>query len=95
MGCGHRCRSRGDRYCAVGQYWVEGHAPAELIRRLMAEKPKNIRGIAVPGMPIRSLGMEGPNPVEYEVLAYDTVGTTRVYAIRQGRAAAEKAAAKD
>lgn len=73
----------------VGQYWVEGHVPADLIRQLMAEKPKDIRGIAVPGMPIGSPGMEGPNPVEYEVLAYETDGTTRVYATRQGRAAAE------
>jgi len=70
----------------AGRYWVEGHVPADVIRRLMAEKPDDIRGIAVPGMPIGSPGMEGSNPVEYEVLAYETAGTTRVYATRQGQA---------
>ena len=69
----------------VGKYWVEGHVPADLIRQLMAEAPDNIRGIAVPGMPMGSPGMEGPNPVEYQVLAYHADGTTTVYATREGR----------
>ena len=69
----------------VDNYWVEGHVPADLIQRLMTEQPKTIRGIAVPGMPIGSPGMEGPNPVEYEVIAYDSSGDTQVYATRQGR----------
>ncbi|MFQ6004186.1 MAG: DUF411 domain-containing protein [Woeseia sp.] len=69
----------------VGQYWVEGHVPADLIQRLIAEKPDDIRGIAAPGMPVGSPGMEGPNPVEYKVLAYGTDGKTTVYATRQGR----------
>ncbi len=70
----------------VGRYWVEGHVPADVIRRVIGEKPDDIRGIAVPGMPMGSPGMEGAKPVEYEVLAYETAGTTRVYATRQGRA---------
>lgn len=69
----------------VGNYWVEGHVPADLIQRLMAEQPDNIRGIAVPGMPMGSPGMEGPNPVEYQVLAYHSDGKTTVYDTRQGR----------
>lgn len=68
----------------VGDYWVEGHVPADLILRLMADKPEDIRGIAVPGMPAGSPGMEGPNPVRYDVLAYGSDGNTTVYATRQG-----------
>ncbi len=58
---------------------------ADLIQRLMVEKPEDIRGIAVPGMPVGSPGMEGPNPVEYDVVVYDTEGNTTVYDTRQGR----------
>lgn len=70
----------------VGDYWVEGHVPADLIQRLVAEKPDDIRGIVVPGMSIGSPGMEGPNPVRYNVLAYGADGNTTVYAMRQGLA---------
>lgn len=70
----------------VGNYWVEGHVPADLIQRLVAEKPDDVLGIAVPGMPIGSPGMEGPNPVRYDVLAFGADGRTTVYAVRQGLA---------
>lgn len=73
----------------VGDYWVEGHVPADLIERLIVEKPDDIRGIAVPGMVIGSPGMEGPNPVPYDVLAYRSDGSTIVYAARQGRSSPE------
>lgn len=43
----------------VGGYLIEGHVPAADIRRLLVEKPKGI-GLAVPGMPIGSPGMDGP-----------------------------------
>ena len=69
----------------VGDYWVEGHVPADLVQRLITEKPGDIRGIAVPGMPMGSPGMEGPNPVEYKVIAYSTDGSKSVYATRQGQ----------
>lgn len=69
----------------VGDYWVEGHVPADLVRRLMTEKPESIKGIAVPSMPPGSPGMESPNPVTYNVLAYDSDGNTSVYATRQGQ----------
>jgi hypothetical protein len=68
----------------VGDYWVEGHVPADLVRRPMKERPGNIEGIAVPGMPMGSPGMEGPNPVTYDVIAYHSDGSTSVYATRQG-----------
>ncbi|MEQ8966113.1 MAG: DUF411 domain-containing protein [Azospirillaceae bacterium] len=50
----------------VGGYVVEGHVPADAIRRLLDEAPA-IRGLAVPGMPVGSPGMEGPDPVPYTV----------------------------
>jgi hypothetical protein len=46
----------------VGGYAIEGHVPAAEIRRLLKERPRAI-GLAVPGMPVGSLGMDGP---EYE-----------------------------
>lgn len=70
----------------VEDYWVEGHVPVDLIQRLVADKPDEIRGIAVPGMPIGPPGMEGPNPVLYDVLAYGNDGNITVYAMRQGLA---------
>ncbi len=66
----------------VGDYWVEGHVPVDLVKRLREEKPADISGIAVPGMPAGSPGMESPNPVRYDVLAYTKDGKTTVYAKR-------------
>jgi hypothetical protein len=43
----------------VGGYAIEGHVPAADIRRLLKERPKAI-GLAVPGMPVGSPGMDGP-----------------------------------
>ena len=60
------------------RYVVEGHVPVEQIRRMLQEQP-DIKGLAVPNMPIGSPGMEGPNPVPYEVLAFDENGHS-VYA---------------
>ncbi len=73
----------------VGDYWVEGHVPAELVHRLMTERPIDIEGLAVPGMPTGSPGMEGPNPVKYDVIAYHTDGNTSVYATLQGKESAD------
>jgi hypothetical protein len=55
-------------------YIVEGHVPAADVRRLLTERPK-ISGLAVPGMPTGSPGMEGPNPVRYQVLSFGADGT--------------------
>jgi hypothetical protein len=62
-------------------YIVEGHVPADVIRQLIKERPKVV-GIAVPGMPLGSPGMESPNPQPYEVLTFDDQGRTTVYARR-------------
>lgn len=65
----------------VDGYLVEGHVPADVVRRMLNEKP-DIRGITVPGMPIGSPGMEGPNPQPYDIIALNNDGTTQVYASR-------------
>lgn len=65
----------------VGNYLVEGHVPVDLVQKMLKEKPK-IAGIAVPGMPIGSPGMEGPNPRPYSVVAFTADGTTSEYARR-------------
>src|SRR5687767_5282598 len=44
----------------VQGYAIEGHVPADVIDRLLKEKPKNARALAVPGMPLGSPGMEVP-----------------------------------
>ena len=62
----------------VGGYAVEGHVPASDIKRLLAEKPK-ARGLAVPGMPMGSPGMEGERKDPYEVLLVKDGGKTSVY----------------
>lgn len=53
----------------TGGYVIEGHVPAVAIKRLLAERPKG-RGLAVPGMPIGSPGMEGGEPEVYEVMLF-------------------------
>ena len=64
----------------VNGYVIEGHVPAEDIKRLLAEKP-NVAGLAVGGMPIGSPGMEVGNRKEpYDVVAFTRDGNTRVFA---------------
>ena len=65
----------------VGKYLVEGHVPVDLVERLLKERP-DIAGIAVPGMPIGSPGMEGPNARPYSIVAFKADGTTYEFARR-------------
>ncbi len=65
----------------VGSYVIEGHVPADLIQRILKERP-SVRGLAVPGMPAGSPGMEGGRRDRYEVLTFDRQGKTTVYAAR-------------
>lgn len=53
--------------------------PAPSLHKLLAEKPK-IRGLAVPGMPQGSPGMEGPESEPYEVLSFAANGAVALYA---------------
>ena len=62
----------------VNGYLIEGHVSAEDIERLLAQKPR-IAGIAVPGMPAGSPGMDGPHTQRYQVIAFDKSGKTRVF----------------
>ena len=64
----------------VEGYVIEGHVPASDVKRLLKERPP-IRGLAVPGMPIGSPGMEqGSHKERYDVLTFDKQGNTSVYA---------------
>jgi len=63
----------------VEGYVVEGHVPAGDIRRLLAERPK-VKGLAVPGMPAGSPGMEGSRKAAYDTLSFDSQGRTAVFA---------------
>lgn len=66
----------------VEGYAIEGHVPAREIRRLLAERP-NVIGLAVPGMPIGSPGMDGPaygaRKDAYDVLLVRKDGSTTSY----------------
>jgi hypothetical protein len=62
----------------IEHYVIEGHVPGDVITRLLKERP-DVIGLAVPGMPIGSPGMEGPNPKPYDVLSFDKDGRIRVY----------------
>jgi hypothetical protein len=66
----------------IGGYVVEGHVPADDLKRLLAEKPGSVKGIAVPGMPIGSPGMEDPDrPADaYDVVTFTASGETEVFA---------------
>ena len=54
---------------SVAGYAIEGHVPAHALRRLLTERP-SIGGLAVPGMPIGSPGMEGGEAEIYSVIAF-------------------------
>jgi hypothetical protein len=67
----------------VAGYVVEGHVPAREIKRLLRERPKAL-GLSVPGMPVGSPGMDGPEyngQVDpYDVLLVQTDGRATVFA---------------
>jgi hypothetical protein len=63
----------------AGDYVIEGHVPAADVKRLLAERPAAL-GLAVPGMPIGSPGMEmGDKRDAYDVLLVDRFGGARVF----------------
>jgi hypothetical protein len=69
----------------VGGYAIEGHVPAREIHRLLKERP-NAKGLAVPGMPIGSPGMEEGGRVDrYDVQLFDEKGGTRIFATYPAR----------
>ena len=64
----------------VNGYVVEGHVPADAVQKMLKEKPA-IAGIAVPGMPMGSPGMEVPSGQKdaYTIVSFDKTGKTAVY----------------
>jgi len=70
----------GARSChtaVINDYVIEGHVPAADIKRLLKEK-RNVSGLAVPGMPMGSPGMEGNRVDKYSVYEFDKQGKARV-----------------
>ncbi|MEO5823482.1 MAG: DUF411 domain-containing protein [Vicinamibacteraceae bacterium] len=68
----------------VGGYVIEGHVPADVVAKLLAERPAGVVGIAVPGMPAGSPGMESADGFKapYQVMAFTQDGQSRVYATK-------------
>lgn len=67
----------------IGEYVIEGHVPAGDIIRLLKEKPADLKGLSVPGMPLGSPGMEHPRPQPFQTVALMKDGTIQVYAEHQ------------
>jgi hypothetical protein len=63
----------------VDGYVVEGHVPADQVKRLLAERPSHA-GIAAPGMPAGSPGMDVPNSPPYDIVAWNHDGVRSRYA---------------
>lgn len=66
----------------VEGYAIEGHVPVEDVLRLLRERPANVRGLAVPGMPRGSPGMETPDGTRdrFVVFAFERNGARRAFA---------------
>lgn len=62
----------------IGGYIIEGHVPADVIEKILVEKPE-IVGLAVPGMPAGSPGMSGELEKPLEIFAFDQQGQVWVY----------------
>lgn len=63
----------------IGGYVIEGHVPAASVYKFLAEKPA-MTGLAAPGMPAGSPGMESAGREPYEVYAFDATGAAKLYA---------------
>jgi len=64
----------------VDGYVIEGHVPADDIKKLITEKPKDIVGLSVPQMPVGTPGMEmGNRKDSFQVIAFDKKGNLSVY----------------
>jgi hypothetical protein len=65
----------------VTRYVIEGHVPADVIKDFL-HKGAELEGLAVPGMPAGSPGMESTTPQPYDVVTWDRTGKQRVFARR-------------
>lgn len=66
----------------AGDIVIEGHVPADLVKKLLTEKPAGVKGLAVPGMPMGSPGMEGSMKDRYTIYTFTTKGHAKPYATR-------------
>jgi hypothetical protein len=66
----------------TGRYVIEGHVPADLIKKLLSDAPKAVVGLAVPGMVQGSPGMETGRKEPYDVIAFTHDGKASVYGRR-------------
>lgn len=65
----------------IGNYVIEGHVPAADVKKLLADAPPQALGLAAPGMPMGSPGMEGPYPADrYNVMRFNRDGSQAVFA---------------
>jgi hypothetical protein len=65
----------------VGGYVIEGHVPADLVKKLLADKPPGVKGLAAPGMPASAPGMDMGGS-HYTIYSFDAQGRATVYAQR-------------
>ena len=82
QGLGVPARLQSCHTAVAGGYAFEGHVPSDLVAKVLKERPK-IAGLAVPGMPAGSPGMEmGGRKDPYDIVAFTKDGKTSVYAKR-------------
>ena len=75
-------KARGCHTSIINNFIVEGHVPADLVLRILKDRPNDIIGIAVPGMPVGSPGMERTYKEKFAVVIFDSKGKIKLYAIR-------------
>jgi hypothetical protein len=63
----------------IGKYLVEGHVPADIVKKLAKDSPAGVIGLSAPNMPVGSPGMEGPNAQPYPIVAFKADGTSYEY----------------
>jgi hypothetical protein len=66
----------------VGAYVIEGHVPADLVQKLLKERPAGVIGLSAPNMPAGSPGMDIPNSPSYSIVAFKADGSSYEYAKR-------------
>ena len=66
----------------AGDLVIEGHVPADLVKKALADKAKGMKGLSAPGMPMGSPGMEGPTKQQYTIYSFDAKGNAKPYAVR-------------
>jgi len=72
---------RGCHSAEADGHMVEGHVPADLLKRFL-EEDADLHGISVPGMIVGPPGMEGAEPTPYDVLTFDAEGNSKIYESR-------------